>query len=114
MALPVELGEGVQDRRQQDPVFDRTDHSEPQNLTDPPHRLPSTTRNIHHNNLNRNRTLLRNRLNNPSLPAWILLRTRSVNTHHLQLLDTVGFKHLLTVPNDRDPGVGSIYLGRKR
>jgi ribosomal protein S18 acetylase RimI-like enzyme len=49
-----------------------------------------------------------------TLPAWILLRTRSTNTHHLQLLDTLGFKHLLTVPNGRDPGVDSVYLGRKR
>jgi ribosomal protein S18 acetylase RimI-like enzyme len=49
-----------------------------------------------------------------TLPAWILLRTRSTNTHHLQLLDTLGFKHLLTVPSDRDRGVDSIYLGRKR
>lgn len=49
-----------------------------------------------------------------TLPAWILLRTRSTNTRHLHLLDTLGFKHLLTVPNDRDPGVDSIYLGRKR
>ncbi|HVE95637.1 MAG TPA: GNAT family N-acetyltransferase [Pseudonocardiaceae bacterium] len=49
-----------------------------------------------------------------TLPAWILLRTRSTNTHHLQLLNTLGFKHLLTVPNDRDSGVDSIYLGRKR
>jgi len=41
-------------------------HREPQNLADPPHRLPSTTCNIHHNNLNSNRTtLLRNQLNNP-------------------------------------------------
>lgn len=47
-------------------------------------------------------------------PAWILLRTRSTNTHHLQLLDTLEFKHLLTVPNDRDPGADSIYLGRER
>jgi ribosomal protein S18 acetylase RimI-like enzyme len=49
-----------------------------------------------------------------TLPAWILLRTRSTNTHHLQLLDTLGFKHLLTVPNVADPGADSIYLGRKR
>jgi ribosomal protein S18 acetylase RimI-like enzyme len=49
-----------------------------------------------------------------TFPAWILLRTRSTNTHHLQLLDSLGFKHLLTVPHYRDPGVDSIYLGRKR
>jgi ribosomal protein S18 acetylase RimI-like enzyme len=49
-----------------------------------------------------------------TLPTWILLRTRSTNTHHLQLLDTLGFKHLLTIVNDRDSGVDSIYLGRKR
>lgn len=48
-----------------------------------------------------------------TLPAWILLRTRSTNTHHLHLLDTLGFKRLLTVPNDRDR-VDSIYLGCKR
>jgi L-amino acid N-acyltransferase YncA len=49
-----------------------------------------------------------------TLPTWILLRTRSTNRHHLQLLDTLGFKHLLTVPHDRDPRVDSIYLGHKR
>jgi ribosomal protein S18 acetylase RimI-like enzyme len=49
-----------------------------------------------------------------TLPAWILLCTRSTNTHHLQLLDTLGFKHLLAVPSRRDPAVDSIYLGRKR
>ncbi len=48
------------------------------------------------------------------LPAWILLRTWSTNTHHLQLLDTLGFKFLLTVPDDRDTGVDTVYLGRKR
>jgi ribosomal protein S18 acetylase RimI-like enzyme len=49
-----------------------------------------------------------------TLPAWILLRTRSTNTHHLQLLDNLGFKHLLTVPHGWDSGVDGIYLGRKR
>jgi ribosomal protein S18 acetylase RimI-like enzyme len=49
-----------------------------------------------------------------TLPTWILMRTRSTNTNHLQLLDTLGFKHLLTVPNDKDLGIDSIYLGRKR
>ncbi len=49
-----------------------------------------------------------------AFPAWILLRTRSTNTHHLHLLDSLGFKRLLTVPHDRDPGIDSIYLGRKR
>ncbi|MGH3780992.1 MAG: GNAT family N-acetyltransferase [Pseudonocardiaceae bacterium] len=49
-----------------------------------------------------------------SLPAWILLRTWSTNTHHLHLLDTLGFKLLLTVPDDRDPGIDTVYLGRKR
>lgn len=49
-----------------------------------------------------------------TLPTWIFLRTRSTNTHHLQLLDTLGFEHLLTVPNDRNPRADSIYLGRKR
>jgi ribosomal protein S18 acetylase RimI-like enzyme len=49
-----------------------------------------------------------------TLPAWILLRTRCTNTHHLQLLDSLGFKHLLAVPHGRDPGLDSIYLGRKR
>lgn len=49
-----------------------------------------------------------------TLPAWILLRTRSTNTYHLQLLDSLGFKHLLAIPHYRYPGVDSIYLGRKR
>ncbi len=49
-----------------------------------------------------------------TLPAWILLRTRSTNTHHLKLLNTLGFKLLLTVPNERYPGVDTMYLGRKR
>jgi ribosomal protein S18 acetylase RimI-like enzyme len=49
-----------------------------------------------------------------TLPTWILLRTRSTNTRHLQLLDTLGFRRLLPVPHDRDPGIDSIYLGRKR
>ena len=49
-----------------------------------------------------------------TLPTWILVRTRLANMHHLKLLDTLEFKHLLTVPHDRDPGLDSIYLGRKR
>jgi ribosomal protein S18 acetylase RimI-like enzyme len=49
-----------------------------------------------------------------TLPEWVLLRTWSTNTHHLRLLDTLGFKLLLTVPDDRDLGVDTVYLGRKR
>jgi ribosomal protein S18 acetylase RimI-like enzyme len=49
-----------------------------------------------------------------TLPEWVLLRTWSTNTHHLKLLDTLGFKLLLTVPDDRDPGVDTVYLGCKR
>jgi ribosomal protein S18 acetylase RimI-like enzyme len=49
-----------------------------------------------------------------TLPEWILLRTWSTNTHHIKLLDELGFKLLLTVPDDRDPGVDTVYLGRKR
>jgi ribosomal protein S18 acetylase RimI-like enzyme len=48
------------------------------------------------------------------LPEWVLLRTWSTNTHHLRLLDTLGFKLLLTVPDDRDLGVDTVYLGCKR
>jgi ribosomal protein S18 acetylase RimI-like enzyme len=49
-----------------------------------------------------------------TLPEWILLRTWSTNTHHIRLLDGLGFKLLLTVPDDRDLGVDTVYLGRKR
>lgn len=49
-----------------------------------------------------------------TLPEWILLRTWSTNAHHIRLLDELGFKLLLTVPDDRDPGVDTVYLGRKR
>jgi ribosomal protein S18 acetylase RimI-like enzyme len=49
-----------------------------------------------------------------TLPEWILLRTWSTNTHHIRLLDELGFKLLLTVPDDRDSGVDTVYLGRKR
>lgn len=49
-----------------------------------------------------------------TFPTWILLRTRSTNTRHLQLLDTLGFNHLLTVPHGRDSRADSIYLGRER
>jgi ribosomal protein S18 acetylase RimI-like enzyme len=48
------------------------------------------------------------------LPEWILLRTWSTNTHHIKLLGNLGFKFLLTIPEDRDPGVDTVYLGRKR
>ena len=49
-----------------------------------------------------------------TLPEWVLLRTWSTNMHHIRLLDNLGFKLLLTVPDDRDPGVDTVYLGRKR
>ncbi|MGH3672686.1 MAG: GNAT family N-acetyltransferase [Pseudonocardiaceae bacterium] len=49
-----------------------------------------------------------------TLPEWILLRTWSTNTHHLRLLDALGFELLLTVPDDRDPGVDTVYVGCKR
>lgn len=49
-----------------------------------------------------------------TLPAWVLLRTWSTNTGHLRLLQSLGFELLLTVPDDRDKGVDTLYLGRQR
>lgn len=45
---------------------------------------------------------------------WVLLRTWSTNTAHLPLLHSLGFKLLLTVPNDRGLGVDTLYLATKR
>ena len=48
----------VQQAGQPDPLPHRTDHRQLQDLAHPPHRLPPTSGNIHHNHLNRHCTPL--------------------------------------------------------
>jgi hypothetical protein len=60
------LGEGVQHRHQQNPLENRTNNREPEDLENPPHRLPPTTRNLHGHHQRRHRaTILPGRLNKP-------------------------------------------------
>ncbi|MGH3764416.1 MAG: GNAT family N-acetyltransferase [Pseudonocardiaceae bacterium] len=49
-----------------------------------------------------------------TLPAWILLRTWSTNSGHLRLLYSLGFTVVLTIPDDRGPGVDTLYLATMR
>ncbi|MEU0301896.1 GNAT family N-acetyltransferase [Streptomyces sp. NPDC006175] len=49
-----------------------------------------------------------------SLPPWIVLRTWSTNTGHLQLLDRLGFSTILHLKDDRAAGVDTVYLAADR
>lgn len=63
---PSRLGKGVQHRHQQNPLENRTNDREPEDLENPPRRLPPTTRNLHGNHQRRRRaTVLSDRLNKP-------------------------------------------------
>src|SRR5947209_10731272 len=60
------LGEGVQHRHQQNPLENRTNDREPEDLENPPHRLPPTTRNLRGHHQRRHRaTVLPGRVNKP-------------------------------------------------
>lgn len=43
----------------------------------------------------------------------VTLRTWSTNTPQLKLLERRGYRVLATVPNDREPGIDSIYLAKQ-
>ena len=60
------LGEGAQHRHQQNPLENRTNNREPEDLENPPHRLPPTTRNLRGHHQRRHRTtILPDRVNKP-------------------------------------------------
>src|ERR1700733_9320312 len=64
------LGEKVQPRHQQNPLENRTNDREPEDLENPPHRLPPTTRNLHRHHQRRHRTtILSDRVNKPPCVA---------------------------------------------
>ncbi|MER5641068.1 GNAT family N-acetyltransferase [Kitasatospora sp. NPDC002227] len=50
----------------------------------------------------------------PSAAPWVVLRTWSTNTGHLRLLDSLGFRSVLRIPDDREPGVDTLYLATDR
>lgn len=45
--------------------------------------------------------------------AWVLLRTWSTNGASMHLLAGLGFTHLARTPDERGPGIDTIYLGRR-
>lgn len=45
---------------------------------------------------------------------YITTRTWSSNDSHLSLLDELGFEKIHTIPNDRGPGVDTVYYGLSR
>ncbi|WP_436776795.1 N-acetyltransferase family protein [Yinghuangia sp. YIM S09857] len=49
-----------------------------------------------------------------SLPAWIVLRTWSTNTGHLELLDRLGFTTVLRLKDARAAGIDTVYLAADR
>jgi ribosomal protein S18 acetylase RimI-like enzyme len=49
-----------------------------------------------------------------TLPAWVVLRTWSTNVGHIGLLSSLGFKVMLTIPDDRGRGIHTLYFGRQR
>ncbi|MFD9291395.1 GNAT family N-acetyltransferase [Streptomyces sp. NPDC060030] len=49
-----------------------------------------------------------------SLPRWVVLRTWSTNTGHLELLDRLGFTSILRLRDDRADGVDTLYLANDR
>ncbi|MFD6422759.1 GNAT family N-acetyltransferase [Streptomyces sp. NPDC060198] len=49
-----------------------------------------------------------------SLPPWIVLRTWSTNTGHLELLGSLGFSTVLRIEDDRAAGVDTLYLAADR
>src|SRR5207248_3321675 len=60
------LGKRVQRRPQQNPLENRTNDREPEDLENPPYRLPPTTRNLYRHHQRRHRTtVLPDRLNKP-------------------------------------------------
>ena len=74
---PSRLGKRIQHRPQQNPLENRTNDREPENLENPPHRLPPTTRNLHGHHQRRHRaTVLPDRLNWP-LCFESTMRTRT-------------------------------------
>ena len=48
------------------------------------------------------------------MPPWIVLRTWSTNTGHLQLLSRLGFTTILNLKDDRAAGVDTVYLATNR
>lgn len=44
---------------------------------------------------------------------WVLLRTWGGNCGHLTLLSDLGFEILARIPDDRGPGIDTVYLGRQ-
>jgi hypothetical protein len=74
---------------QQDPLRQRTDHRELQDLADHAYRLPATTRNVHHDDRGRRRsTLLSHRVNNAHcVPAPRLCRSAPVGLRVAATMD---------------------------
>ncbi|MFJ1611039.1 GNAT family N-acetyltransferase [Streptomyces sp. NPDC088253] len=48
------------------------------------------------------------------MPPWIVLRTWSTNTGHLELLSRLGFTNILRLKDDRATGVDTVYLAADR
>jgi ribosomal protein S18 acetylase RimI-like enzyme len=45
---------------------------------------------------------------------WVVTRTWSTNSGHLNLLESLGFREIVNLPDDRGPGIDTVYYARER